>query len=456
MCGNRPSVVALPGTSRCARFENSSKTKAYRMHGAQQPGGPRQKINRVEVYWTTVTYRTVAIYLLMLFAIILAVLYLMNPAWVTNSIDRVERMVSGDDSAKGPITPGQVRFVDLDGAVQVKHVNSVRWESASRGSTLDKGDLIQTGADGLAKLSFPDGTTYTVKANTYVTVEENSVAKDKSTNVAVHISTGAVDLSTPTWDSPRSKAEISFADATASMKENSRAAVHSDPTKNENDITVMAGSADVKQDNQIIQVNKWERASVAGNGSGIVKSNVLAPPDLVAPLNFQPLIEPDPKTASIRFEWRSVPDAVEYILRIGLNSNFNKLATEKRLSGTSFEVTGLEAGDYYWNVTAIGPGKKESEPSDAYKFTLVAQGKGQDMLLELDPPVLHGSVVEIIGRTEPSAALIINGQPVADLTADGHFRFFTSPLAKGSHTIVVTGQNRRGGTSIKTLQIVIP
>ena len=161
MCGNRPSVVALPGTSRCARFENGSKTKAYRMHGAQQPGGPRQKINRVEVYWTTVTYRTVALYLLMLFAIILAVFYLMNPAWVTNSIDRVERMVS-DDSEKGPITPGQVRFVDLDGAVHGKQVNSLWWESARLGSTLDKGDLIQTGADGLAKLSFPDGTTYTV------------------------------------------------------------------------------------------------------------------------------------------------------------------------------------------------------------------------------------------------------------------------------------------------------
>ncbi|HXQ97908.1 MAG TPA: hypothetical protein VN774_05665, partial [Candidatus Limnocylindrales bacterium] len=77
-------------------------------------------------------------------------------------------------------------------------------------------------------------------------------------------------------------------------------------------------------------------------------------------------------------------------------------------------------------------------------------------LLELDQPVLHGSVVEVIGRTEPSAALIINGQPVADISPDGHFRFFTGQLTKGSQTIVVTGQNRRGGTSTKSLQIVIP
>ena len=110
-------------------------------------------------------------------------------------------------------------------------------------------------------------------------------------------------------------------------------------------------------------------------------------------------------------------------------------------------MTGLEAGEYFWNVTAIDANKKESEPSDTYKFTLVAQGKTQEMLLEVDQTVLHGSVVEVIGRTEPGAALIINGQAVADIAADGKFRFFTDPLARGSQTISITGQNRRGGTA---------
>ena len=115
----------------------------------------------------------------------------------------------------------------------------------------------------MARLSFPDGTTYTVKADTFVTVEENSVAKDKSTNVAVHISSGTVDLTTPAWDSPRSTAAISFADAHASMKENSRAAVHGDDKTNQGDITLMAGAADVKTKSETVSLNKWERAAVA-------------------------------------------------------------------------------------------------------------------------------------------------------------------------------------------------
>ena len=126
------------------------------------------------------------------------------------------------------------------------------------------------------------------------------------------------------------------------------------------------------------------------------------------------------------------------------------------VTGTSADLSGFEPGDYFWSVTAIDSHKKESAPSDAFKFTLINQSKSEEMLLEVDNTELHGSVVELVGRTEPSAALIINGEAVADIRPDGHFRYFTQPLTRGSHEIVVTGQNRRGGTAIKRVSIVIP
>ena len=239
------------------------------------------------------------------------------------------------------------------------------------------------------------------------------------------------------------------------MKENSRAALHSDSKTNEGDITLMAGGADLKTPTQSVSLNRYERAGVTPGG-GILKTNVLAPPDLVQPLNMQPLIEPDPKQAHISFEWKPVRDAVEYVLKVSANASFNAVTAERRVPGTSADISGLETGDYFWNVVAIGPGKKESEPSDTYKFTVVAQGKSQGMLLVVDETVLHGSVVEIIGHTEPSAALIINGNNVAGIKPDGHFTYFTEALSKGSHTIVITGQNRRGGTNTFSIQIVIP
>ena len=135
---------------------------------------------------------------------------------------------------------------------------------------------------------------------------------------------------------------------------------------------------------------------------------------------------------------------------------FNNIVAERKTSSTSVDVTGLEPGDYFWRVRAIDDKNNVSDPSDSFKFMLATQGKEQEMLLSVDDTELQGNVVEIIGRTEPGAALIINGEQVADIKTDGQFRHFTQPMARGSHEVVITGQNRRGGTAIKRVQVVIP
>ena len=134
------------------------------------------------------------------------------------------------DNGVATISARQARFVNLDGKVQVKKENSVQWTTADYQITLDKGDLVQTGPEGVARIAFADGTTYTVKGDTLVTVEENIVAQDRASQVAVHISSGQVDLATGTWEVPGSTAQVSFENAVASLRENSRAAVNSDPT----------------------------------------------------------------------------------------------------------------------------------------------------------------------------------------------------------------------------------
>ncbi len=135
---------------------------------------------------------------------------------------------------------------------------------------------------------------------------------------------------------------------------------------------------------------------------------------------------------------------------------FNHIVMERKTSATSVEVTGFDPGDYFWRVRAIDDKGNMSDASDSFKFTLVTQGREQQMLLEVDGTELQGNVVEVIGRTEPGAALIINGEQVPDIQADGKFRYFTQPMTRGDHEIVITGQNRRGGTAIKRVDVVIP
>lgn len=422
------------------------------------PGAPHLKTSAVEVYWKTVTYRTVIIYFLLIAAIVAAGLYLVFPESFSAVFSRVGRAMGGSTVSRAELTPKQVRFVNLDGRVQVKKVNSVQWVAADYRMPLDRGDLIQTSSDGAARITFADGTTYTVQADTLVTVEQNSIGRDSETRVGMHISSGAVDLTTGTWQSPNSKAEVSFSNAVASVKENSHAAVRSDPQTNQAEVTVSAGAAELatKDGLQHVEIGRWERVIVPASGGPVVKTNVLAPPDLAEPLNLQPLIVPDAKRAAIHFEWKPVAEAANYELRVSTTAMFSRIVADKKFTGTSAEISGLDAGEYFWDVLATDTQKRVSAPSDTFKFTLATQGKGQDMLLDIGSTELHGNVVEISGRTEAGAALIVNGESVADIRPDGSFKYFTQPLARGSQTIVVTGQNRRGGTAIKRVEIVIP
>jgi hypothetical protein len=422
------------------------------------PGLPRPKTSHVEVYWKTVTYRTVATYLVLIFAIVMAILYMIFPESYSSAITRISHAMGRAADAGAELTPKQAKFVNLDGKVQVKKVNSVQWVTADYRMALDKGDLIQTSGDGAARITFMDGTTYTVQSETLVTVEENSVGKDSETRVGMHITSGAVDLATGTWDSPKSKAEVSFSNVVASVNQNSRAAARSDPKTSESDITVSAGTAELATTDgrQHVEIGRFERVTVPADGGTVIKTNVLAPPDLAAPMNLQPLIVPDPKHAPVHFEWKPVSEAVGYELRVSTTSMFSRIVEDRKLAGTSVDLSGLDQGDYFWDVLATDAQKHVSAPSDTFKFTLATQGKGQEMMLEIASPELHGNVVEISGRTEPGAALIINGESVADIHPDGSFKYFTQSLTRGSQTIVVTGQNRRGGTAIKRVEIVIP
>jgi hypothetical protein len=409
----------------------------------------------VEVYWTAITYKTVAIYTILIATILVAGSYLLVPDWYSKLFKAVSNSVSAGDAEAVSANATQAKFMNLDGKVQVKKVNSVSWVQADYRTALDKGDQIQTGSDGAARIMFADGTTYTVKSDALVTVEENSMGSKGPTSVAMRIQTGSVDLNTPVWASPGSKAAVSVEDAVGILHQNSRASVKNDPQTNEHEIVVSNGAAEVKRGSEQIELTQWEKASFQ-KGAPIQKSNVLAPPELVAPLNLAPLITEYPRNYSVRFEWKPVQEAVSYTLRVSTTAMFTKIVKEVKVNGAAAEASGFDPGDYFWSVSATNSKKESSEVSETRKFTLVAQGKSQEMMLQIDSTQLQGRHAEIIGRTEPGAALIINGQPVPNIAPDGSFRHFTEQLDPGQHTIVIVGQNRRGGTAKQEVSIVVP
>ncbi|HEX8765710.1 MAG TPA: hypothetical protein VF740_11150 [Candidatus Acidoferrum sp.] len=416
----------------------------------------QQRAPRVEVYWTTVTYKTVILSALLGLTVIFGGIYVAKPDLYSAVINKLDRSVGNPEVDPVSADQKRAKFVNLDGRVKVKKISSVQWVDATLSTSLDKGDQVQTGPDSDARISFADGTFYTIKPDTFITVEENSNESNKPSSVGIGVQIGSVDLATPTLRSPDSKASVHSEDATTQVHSNSRVGVKFDPSTKESEVVVASGSAQVQRGQERIDLAQYEKATIPSSGA-ILRSTVLAPPDLVEPLNLAPLIEENPKSATVHFEWKPVPDAVSYTLRISRTAMFTSTVFDKpKITGTSIDISGLDAGDYFWNVTATDAKKQSSEVSEIFKFTLVARGKSQEMTLEITDTRIVGRVAEIIGKTEPGAALIINGQPVPNIAPDGTFRHFTDALEPGQHTITVIGQNRRGGTSKQSVSIFVP
>ena len=111
----------------------------------QHQHGP-ERVKRVEVYWHAVSYKSLIVYSLVLVALVFGSVYFVTPGFYAAVLKKVSSAVSGTDSDAMPLAMNQAKFVNLDGRVQMKKVNSVPWVDADYRTTLDKGDLIQTAA----------------------------------------------------------------------------------------------------------------------------------------------------------------------------------------------------------------------------------------------------------------------------------------------------------------------
>ena len=317
---------------------------------------------------------------------------------------------------------------------------------------------MQTGSDGVARIIFADGTSYVLKPDAFIAVEESREDPvTRATRVSVQVTSGAVDLSTGKFEVPGSTSQVAFADAVANLNEESRAVVRNDPARNVHEITVDQGGADVRRGPQTVQLGQYEQVSFASQQPGLTRSRVIAPPSLVSPQNMELKLVKDSKAAVMEFSWTEVQGANAYHLQISPSVMLSNFVVDKKISGrTSVEVSGLEEGNYYWIVSAIDAKGAESQPSQANRLNLVQQVAGNQAYLEITKIIQHGRVVEVQGKTEPGSTVIVNNEQVFSISPDGTFRHFTSPLPNnGSHQITITAQDRKGDTNSIHKTVVI-
>jgi hypothetical protein len=417
----------------------------------------------IHVAWKTVTYRSVALAVLFTLIVLFVGMNFAFPQFTQKGMKSVSSLGgslleaiagAGGKVKSGSVSSQQAHITALDGTVRVKKASSNSWVTADYNVPLEKGDVVQTGSEGMAKIVFSDGTNYTVKQDSLIVIEENSANDQQQTNVAVAVSTGTVDLSTATYVQG-SKSKVTVAGATASLAPDSAAMVRNDPKSDQHEILVKKGSGEITRNGEVVHLADWEKVAFQSQSPRMAKLKEIGPPTPISPANMMPIFS-SAETKPVEFSWTQMANAVGYRLRISRNPYFSSTIVDRKVSTADVIVSGLNEGAYYWVVQSYDLNDKESMESQKNRFTIIPKGKSSEAInLEVDPFTQHGHVIELTGKTEAGARVMVNGREVPVVGMDGSFHYFMPPLPQGESVITITAQNAKGGVNTLQKKIVI-
>jgi hypothetical protein len=411
------------------------------------------KSKKLEIYWYTITYRQILLWGLLLAALLsLAALpFIKEPVkqFLANQAKKILETDLTQNSAGMNKSGG---FAIIKGVVKVKKASANQWNSADYQTKLETGDYIQTSSDGIARIQFPDGTTYDMKPDSLLVVQENSEdPKNNAKKVSVRVTSGSVDLTTTKREVSSSRSEVTAASAVAVLNQDTRMAVETNPVNRTSQFMVSRGQAMVRHQNGAeTEVNPYE--SVTATEKQLVKEKVLSPPELTAPESFRPLVFKPGAPVRVSFSWKPVPKAAAYKIRISNSQIFSKIFREETVHGkTEYTASGFNEGTYYWAVNSIDENKQISRENDPPgKFTIIFQSPNEkdtsNIFLTIDRVYRMGSFYQVIGRTTPGNTILINDESVLTET-NGTFKQITSPVPhRGKFVISITAQDRNGNS----------
>jgi hypothetical protein len=420
----------------------------------------------VYVAWKTVTYRSVIMMMVGAVLILGAILYAAFPKFTGSTVKAaghfsaglLERVAGLAPPLKGPsaAVSQHASFTALDGTIRVRKANGNSWINADYNVPIEKGDVVQTGSEGMAKIVFSDGTNYTVKQDSLIVIEENSANEQQQTNVSVAVTTGTVDLTTSTYVQG-STSQVIVAGAKASLAPDSSAMVHNNPKDDQHEILVKRGGGEIERNGEVVHLSNWEKVSFQSESKTMERATEIGPPAPITPGNMMPVfINTGDKSKEVEFAWTPMANAAGYRLRISHNPYFSSLLMDRKMETSSVVVTGLPVGAYYWSIQSYDAAGKGSVESEKNRFTIVVRSKEKiDLALDIDPLTQHGHVIEVTGKTEVGARVMVNGREVPIVGDDGTFHYFTPPLPNGENLITVTAQNSKGGVNTHQEKLVI-
>lgn len=351
---------------------------------------------------------------------------------------------------EGPERSGY--FIEIEGDVKVKKKGSFEWERADRKLSLSSGDLVKTGGSSSAHVLLFDGTEYTIKSES-LTMIQSSVEDPKTNirNIAVRVSSGAIDLSTARKNRPESSTELLSPTTSAELGEMTQAGVSFNPDSAETSIQIYRGTGAVSSGGNTLKLASLEGVVINRDQQFGAKVHLLPPPDLLEPPNLKQLAMTDLQKQMVYLSWREVNGGRYYHLLLADSPLFSDPLVDFKLSmkDLSVKISGLIEDNYFWKVAAIDQDGREGQFSRVQRFRVLAaslQLQTFDVTppkLAVEEPRLSGNIALVRGHTEPGVLLTLNGEQIS-VDNDGGFFHPVILTQAGKNDLVFVAQDSSG------------
>ncbi|HJR07955.1 MAG TPA: FecR domain-containing protein [Pyrinomonadaceae bacterium] len=399
------------------------------------------KSNRFDVEWWIVSKRV--IYLLVALAVLA----------VAASGIGVYSWLYGNPFKSGATeihAPAGARFVSFDGDVRVVRAQTRESLLARSDTQLYPGDIVQTQADGRARIQLADGSNLIVRPNSVVTIRDNaSFEGGQRTNVRVAVARGQINVRTE--QQPEGGSNIVETPLSKNNLAGQTGASFDVREDNSEGIRVSSGQLETVTRGGIkttVQGNEY----IALNQQGNIKSreSLLAMPMLVSPRDLEKISATDKGAINVTLRWVRPQTGAprHYRVEVATSPFFvqaGKVTERDQLEATQFSVSDLRAGIYFWRVRAVAASGQISEWTEPQKFTIVAAGQGTGEHITVSHVAFEfigGSIYVVRGRTQPGNTIRINGRETL-ATSDGSFQLQIS-VPKAAREIIVEAEDSQG------------
>jgi hypothetical protein len=344
--------------------------------------------------------------------------------------------------------PIVAKVTAIEGKAKLRRGGRGEWVDVNQTTVLRTGDVVKTELASGVEITFNNGNIVRVRPDSIVLIGDVAdVSQRRGRAADWRLQSGQVNFEIVQG------AEISTPNANASAAGNSAGNIRV-AADGDTGIKIFRGSAQVEtKEGQKITLNTNEGVQVDAQGKTGKKVVLPEPPILLQPPRQAELRFVTPPGATARLEWKPVAGGVTYHVAMDYNVTQANLLLSAALDApgvtdTVHELKGLDAGKYFWRVSAVNQEGVEGDFSKVAMFSVVrppepapaALGdKGPTLVVE--PLDVLANVVQVRGRTDPGTVVTLDGNEVK-VQADGSFSEYIQKVAKQQVVVIrATGPN---------------